>query len=219
MTSTRGWSCCAAPSRAEGGSLEQTCDAVLSELTGRSSEDDIAIIMAQARPAGSDRIATLPLDDDHAMVAHSRRFTRETLTGWGLAPLADWAELLTSELITNALVHAGSPTQLRLLCNRTLTVEVADRDSRHAPDAARRRGGRGRARHPPRQRARPPVGHPADAGREGRVVRTGAAAGAVGTVSPRPDGSGPGPVPPRPVPARPAPPRGGRSRTTVYEGT
>ncbi|MFD8693771.1 SpoIIE family protein phosphatase [Kitasatospora purpeofusca] len=111
------------------GSLEQTCDAVLSELTGRSSEDDIAVIMAQARPVGSDRIATLPLDDDHAMVAHSRRFTRETLTGWGLAQLADWAELLTSELITNALVHAGSPTQLRLLCNRTLTVEVADRDA------------------------------------------------------------------------------------------
>ncbi|MFF8772030.1 SpoIIE family protein phosphatase [Kitasatospora sp. NPDC015120] len=111
------------------GSLEQTCDAVLSELTGRTSEDDIAVIMAQARPAGSDRIATLPLGDDHAMVAHSRRFTRETLTEWGLGALADWAELLTSELITNALVHAGSPTQLRLFCDRTLTVEVADRDS------------------------------------------------------------------------------------------
>ncbi|MFF2348401.1 SpoIIE family protein phosphatase [Kitasatospora sp. NPDC058115] len=111
------------------GSLEQTCDAVLAELTGRTSEDDIAVIMAQARPAGSDRIATLPLGDDHAMVAHSRRFTRETLTEWGLGALADWAELLTSELITNALVHAGSPTQLRLFCNRTLTVEVADRDS------------------------------------------------------------------------------------------
>ncbi len=26
-------------------------------------------------------------------------------------------------------MHAGSPTQLRLLCNRTLTVEVADRDA------------------------------------------------------------------------------------------
>ncbi|MET8700569.1 SpoIIE family protein phosphatase [Kitasatospora sp. NPDC004723] len=109
-------------------SLEQTCDAVLTELTGRTSEDDIAVIMAQARPAGSDRIATLALGGDHAMVAHSRRFTRETLTDWGLSALADCAELLTSELITNALVHAGSPTQLRLFCNRTLTVEVADRD-------------------------------------------------------------------------------------------
>ncbi|MEU1422953.1 SpoIIE family protein phosphatase [Kitasatospora sp. NPDC005751] len=109
--------------------LEQTCDAVLAQLTGRTSEDDIAIILAQARPTGTDRIATLSLSDDHAMVAHSRRFTRETLTGWGLGALADWTELLTSELITNALVHAGSPVQLRLFHNRVLTVEVADRDS------------------------------------------------------------------------------------------
>ncbi|MDH6710052.1 PAS domain S-box-containing protein [Kitasatospora sp. MAA19] len=127
-------------------SLEQTCDAVLTELTGRTSEDDIAIIMAQVRPADADRIASLPLTGDHSMVAHSRRFTRETLSAWGLEPLIDWAELLTSELITNALVHAGSPTQLRLFCNRTLTVEVADQES-EAPRIRRARaddeGGRG----------------------------------------------------------------------------
>ncbi|MGW4893130.1 SpoIIE family protein phosphatase [Kitasatospora sp. NPDC004240] len=127
-------------------SLEQTCDAVLAELTGRTSEDDIAVIMAQVRPVGSERIATLSLTGDHAMVAHSRRFTRETLAGWGLGALSDWAELLTSELITNALVHAGSPTQLRLFCNRLLTVEVADEDT-HAPRMRRAReedeGGRG----------------------------------------------------------------------------
>ncbi|MFF2040384.1 SpoIIE family protein phosphatase [Kitasatospora sp. NPDC058170] len=128
------------------GSLEQTCDAVLAELTGRTSEDDIAIILAQVQPVGTDRIATLPLTGDHAMVAHSRRFTRETLAAWGLDALADWAELLTSELITNALVHAGSPTQLRLFCNRVLTIEVADQES-EAPRIRRAReedeGGRG----------------------------------------------------------------------------
>ncbi|MFJ9692028.1 SpoIIE family protein phosphatase [Kitasatospora sp. NPDC101183] len=127
-------------------SLEQTCDAVLTRLTGPTSEDDIAVIMAQVRPSGADRIASLPLTDDRAMVAHSRRFTRETLESWGLGALADWAELLTSELITNALVHAGSPTQLRLFCNRTLTVEVADRES-EVPRMRRARtedeGGRG----------------------------------------------------------------------------
>ncbi|MER7752318.1 SpoIIE family protein phosphatase [Kitasatospora sp. NPDC097643] len=127
-------------------SLEQTCDAVLAELTGRTSEDDIAVILAQVRPVGADRIATLPLTGDRAMVAHSRRFTRETLAAWGLGALADWAELLTSELITNALVHAGSPTQLRLFCNRALTVEVADQEG-EAPRIRRARaedeGGRG----------------------------------------------------------------------------
>ncbi|MER8103944.1 SpoIIE family protein phosphatase [Kitasatospora sp. NPDC094016] len=127
-------------------SLEQTCDAVLAELTGPTSEDDIAVIMAQVRPVGADRIASLPLTGDRAMVAHSRRFTRETLAAWGLEALADWAELLTSELITNALVHAGSPTQLRLFCNRALTVEVADQES-ETPRIRRARaddeGGRG----------------------------------------------------------------------------
>ncbi|WP_158835464.1 SpoIIE family protein phosphatase [Streptomyces sp. NRRL S-350] len=128
------------------GSLEQTCDAVLTRLTARTSEDDIAVIMAQVRPYGADRIATLPLTGDRAMVAHSRRFTRETLDSWGLHALVDWAELLTSELITNALVHAGSPTQLRLFCNRVLTVEVADQET-EAPRIRRARtedeGGRG----------------------------------------------------------------------------
>ncbi|MER7845777.1 SpoIIE family protein phosphatase [Kitasatospora sp. NPDC096077] len=127
-------------------SLEQTCDAVLTRLTGPTAEDDIAVIMAQVRPQGADRIAALPLTGDHAMVAHSRRFTRETLAAWGLDALSDGAELLTSELITNALVHAGSPTQLRLFCNRVLTVEVADRDD-ETPRIRRARnedeGGRG----------------------------------------------------------------------------
>ncbi|MER7670782.1 SpoIIE family protein phosphatase [Kitasatospora sp. NPDC096128] len=127
-------------------SLEQTCDAVLTRLTGRTQDDDIAVIMAQVRPAGADRIAALPLTGDHSMVAHSRHFTRETLTTWGLTALADGAELLTSELITNALVHAGSPTQLRLFCDRVLTVEVADRES-ETPRIRRARsedeGGRG----------------------------------------------------------------------------
>ncbi|MFD7902818.1 MULTISPECIES: SpoIIE family protein phosphatase [unclassified Kitasatospora] len=127
-------------------SLEQTCDAVLAELTGRTAEDDIAVIMAQVRPVGADRIATLPLSGDRAMVAHSRRFTRTTLADWGLDALADWAELLTSELITNALVHAGSPTQLRLFCNRMLTVEVADQEGeapRMRPARSEDEGGRG----------------------------------------------------------------------------
>ncbi|MFI6447680.1 SpoIIE family protein phosphatase [Kitasatospora sp. NPDC050543] len=121
-------------------SLEQACDAVLAALGTQGSEDDIAMIMAQARPIGADRLATLPLTGDHAMVRHARRFTRSTLRSWGLGALSDQTELLTSELITNALLHAGAPTELRLFRHHELTVEVADLDSQ-APRPRRAREG------------------------------------------------------------------------------
>lgn len=132
--------------RRSDGTLEQTCDQVLSTLVTGTIEDDVAVIMAQARPIGPDRLATLPLTGDRALVGHARRFARRTLASWGLSALTDQTELLTSELITNALVHAGAPTQLRLFRDRALTVEVADVDS-HAPQMRRAleddEGGRG----------------------------------------------------------------------------
>ncbi|GAA1241991.1 hypothetical protein GCM10009665_35920 [Kitasatospora nipponensis] len=128
------------------GTLERTCDAALAKLVTGDREDDIALIMARARPIGPDKIATLPLYGDRALVGHARRFARRVLADWDLSALVDQTELLTSELITNAMVHAGAPTQLRLFRNQALTVEVADVDS-HAPRMRRAleddEGGRG----------------------------------------------------------------------------
>ncbi|MEU6895507.1 SpoIIE family protein phosphatase [Streptomyces sp. NPDC046557] len=61
-------------------------------------------------------------------VAGARAFVRDTLQGWGFADIVDDAVVLTSELVTNAVVHAG--TQAEVLCLRTedgVRVEVADR--------------------------------------------------------------------------------------------
>ncbi|GAA1945569.1 SpoIIE family protein phosphatase [Kitasatospora viridis] len=128
------------------GGLEESCDAVLDRLVTGDREDDIAVIMARAEPIGPNRIATLSLRGDRALVGHARRFTRRVLAGWGLDALADQAELLTSELITNALVHAGAPTQLRLFRHQVLTIEVSDVDGQ-APKLRRPleddEGGRG----------------------------------------------------------------------------
>ncbi|WP_280714447.1 SpoIIE family protein phosphatase [Kitasatospora sp. MAP5-34] len=120
--------------------LEQTCDAVLGTLGAHAGagQDDIAVIMAHVRPIETYRLAVLPLADDLSMVGHARRFVRRTLDSWELGTLVDIAELLTSELITNALTHAGAPTELRIFRNRLLTVEVADIDSH--PPAPRRAG-------------------------------------------------------------------------------
>ncbi|MFJ2553920.1 MULTISPECIES: SpoIIE family protein phosphatase [unclassified Streptomyces] len=61
-------------------------------------------------------------------VATARAFVRDTLQGWGYADVVDDAVVLTSELVTNAVIHAG--TSADVLCLRTeqgVRVEVADR--------------------------------------------------------------------------------------------
>ncbi|MFI9274998.1 SpoIIE family protein phosphatase [Kitasatospora sp. NPDC052896] len=129
-----------------GRTLEAHCDAVVSTLVRGGTEDDIAMIMARALPVPHDRIATLPLTGEEPMPALARRFTRSTLGAWGLSPLADFAELLVSELVTNALVHAQEPRRLRLFRDRALTLEVADtgrQSPRLRPASSEDEGGRG----------------------------------------------------------------------------
>ncbi|MEU0334699.1 SpoIIE family protein phosphatase [Streptomyces sp. NPDC006193] len=61
-------------------------------------------------------------------VATARSFVRDTLHGWGFADIVDDAVVLTSELVTNAVVHAG--THAEVLCLRTedgVRIEVSDR--------------------------------------------------------------------------------------------
>ncbi|WP_424211486.1 SpoIIE family protein phosphatase [Streptomyces sp. BI20] len=60
-------------------------------------------------------------------VAGARAFVRDTLQGWGFGDIVDDAVVLTSELVTNAVVHAG--TRADVLCLRAeggVRVEVAD---------------------------------------------------------------------------------------------
>jgi anti-sigma regulatory factor (Ser/Thr protein kinase) len=73
---------------------------------------------------------------DPAEVGRARRWARSRLTGCGFAPDAPIAEtlvLVVSELVTNAVVHTGSPAVLRLVFpvggdagQRPVRVEVTD---------------------------------------------------------------------------------------------
>src|SRR5262249_22509616 len=65
--------------------------------------------------------------------AAPRRFVRETLRAWAVAPaagrhgLVDDAVLLTSELVTNAVVHAGTAVQVTCrLVDGAIEVVVSD---------------------------------------------------------------------------------------------
>ncbi|MFF2348717.1 SpoIIE family protein phosphatase [Kitasatospora sp. NPDC058115] len=129
-----------------GRTLEESCDAVLGALVSGGSDDDIAMIMARVLPLPADRVATLPLTGGGRLPGKARRFTRATLDAWGLGALSDYAELLVSELVTNALLHADAPRRLRLFRDRVLTVEVADAGGQTPqlrPFAEQDEGGRG----------------------------------------------------------------------------
>ena len=68
-----------------------------------------------------------------ASAARARALVREALAGGGSADLLDTAQLAVSEVITNALVHAGTAIDLRIVLDRTgLRVEVTD-GSPHFP--------------------------------------------------------------------------------------
>ncbi|MFF5393402.1 SpoIIE family protein phosphatase [Streptomyces sp. NPDC013012] len=72
--------------------------------------------------------ATASFEPVGRSVAAARAFVRDTLQGWGHPELVDDAVVLTSELVTNAVVHAG--TAADVLCLRSddsIRVEVSDR--------------------------------------------------------------------------------------------
>jgi anti-sigma regulatory factor (Ser/Thr protein kinase) len=113
--------------------------------------------------ARDDLVATAAYQPVPAAAAAARRFVRDTLQSWeltGRSPeqdaLVDDAILLTSELVTNAVLHAGTPVQVTCRIvgddpDGAVEIAVLDRrpaqlrpDLPHSPaEAAERTNGRG----------------------------------------------------------------------------
>lgn len=82
-----------------------------------------------------------------AAPAAARRFVHDALVEWRFEPVADVVTLLTSELVTNAVLHAGSEIDVALCAEGDVVrVEVADASTRvpghssHGPEAQTGRG-------------------------------------------------------------------------------
>ncbi|MFF5139310.1 ATP-binding protein [Streptomyces sp. NPDC013157] len=74
---------------------------------------------------------------DLRAVREARGFVPEHLDDWGLADMSDDLTLITSELVTNALVHAGSDVDVRLrVTGDRLRLEVRDADADPSVPAA-----------------------------------------------------------------------------------
>jgi serine phosphatase RsbU (regulator of sigma subunit)/anti-sigma regulatory factor (Ser/Thr protein kinase) len=107
--------------------LEEIGTAAIEALRPGSDRDDIALLLARVQALTDEHIADVTLPAEPAAVRPARRVVRTTLTRWRLEPLIDTAELLVSELVTNAIRHASGPVGLRLLRGgQALMCEVAD---------------------------------------------------------------------------------------------
>jgi PAS domain S-box-containing protein len=129
-------------------SIEEACEAVVATLQQGQEPDDVAFLLARLGGRPEQRTAAWTLPAEPTAVSFARRLLRTTLHDWHLTAHADTAELLTSELVTNAIRYASAPVGLRLTApdDGTLTVEVSD----PLPDPPRERrpfgtdeGGRG----------------------------------------------------------------------------
>ncbi|MDF3287857.1 SpoIIE family protein phosphatase [Streptomyces silvisoli] len=126
--------------------LEEICGAVLDALLTGPPDDDVALLIARAHALGPDHVASWRLPSDPAVVSEARVLATRCLEGWGLDDLVFTAEIIVSELVTNAIRYASGPVQLRLIRQAALICEVADSSStsprlRHARTTDE--GGRG----------------------------------------------------------------------------
>ncbi|MER5730323.1 SpoIIE family protein phosphatase [Streptomyces sp. NPDC002138] len=112
-----------------GRSPEDTCRTVIDAMAPDHPADDIALLVARTHTLPADRIATWDLPADPAQVSAVRAAATDQLARWGLDELAFTAELLLSELVTNAVRYGTEPIQVRLIHDRALICEVSDGSS------------------------------------------------------------------------------------------
>ncbi|MFI2261695.1 SpoIIE family protein phosphatase [Streptomyces tubercidicus] len=88
---------------------------------------DTMLLLVRTRPFPDDSVAVWHIDADPAAVARARGHVRDQLTRWNVGEEAAFStEVIVSELLTNAVHYGGSPLELRLVKDRTLTCEVTD---------------------------------------------------------------------------------------------
>src|SRR4051795_12484428 len=129
------------------------CDAALAALRpaigDRAYDDDTALLALVTYADGADPAArawrehsqSIQLPADTTSPGRARVFVAEQLERWNMHSLVDAATLLTSELVTNAVRHAG--TGMELVVSRTddRTVRVAVTDRAPGVDVRVRRSG------------------------------------------------------------------------------
>ncbi|MFI1092639.1 SpoIIE family protein phosphatase [Streptomyces sp. NPDC020917] len=108
---------------------EQTCQTVIDALLPEHPADDVALLVARTRILDPTHVREWDIPSEPEAVCRIRSEAGRQLGAWGLERLAFTAELIISELVTNALRYGTQPIRLRLLYDRHLICEVADGSS------------------------------------------------------------------------------------------
>ncbi|MFI5684293.1 SpoIIE family protein phosphatase [Streptomyces sp. NPDC051636] len=109
-------------------SMDDACDTIIRALNTRGGrKDDVALLMARLNGIPADHVAEWQLAREAREVARARGLVHAQLLQWGLTDAVDTAELLVSEVVTNAVRHGdGHRIGLRLVRTDALLCEVTD---------------------------------------------------------------------------------------------
>ncbi|KAA9380971.1 SpoIIE family protein phosphatase [Microbispora cellulosiformans] len=110
----------------DGTSIEDLTDAVLSAARA----DDVTMLAIRFRGIPSEHVAQWMMEPQPMTPSRVRGLVRRTLDAWGLASMTSVAELLVSELVTNAVRQTSRPITIRLLRTDHLLCEVSDDNHR-----------------------------------------------------------------------------------------
>ncbi len=106
--------------------LEDLCRATLAGVYADQQRDDIAVLIARLRSIPRENVASWTLPSELTSARRARGLIRRPLRQWGLADLQPAAELMVSELVTNAVRYAQGKIGLRLILEGGLVCEVLD---------------------------------------------------------------------------------------------
>jgi PAS domain S-box-containing protein len=106
--------------------LEAVGHTLLADFGDEPLQDDLAVLLARTRTLSSQDVTSWEFPASPASVAVARGAALGQLSTWGLDDLALTTELIVSELVTNAVRHAGGPIGLRLIRENVLICEVTD---------------------------------------------------------------------------------------------
>jgi hypothetical protein len=110
--------------------LDPLCDVILEVLhRAEGHDDDVAMLVAELRGLERSRIVSWRLQGGETELAEARVRVRATLLDWDLPRMVETAELLVTELATNALRYGKTPIELQvLLLDDVVTFAVTDAD-------------------------------------------------------------------------------------------